>query len=228
MRVAALYDVHGNLPALEAVLADIERIRVDAIVFGGDIAGGPFPAETVERLRALGERTVFIRGNLERELVQPGPPREGGPPPGALDELLAKLTREQVTFLYELPEQQLLEVDGLGRVLCCHATSRNDYEIVTPATPDAHLLEVLADVDADVVVVGHTHMQDDRRAGSVRFVNAGSVGVPYEDAPGAYWALLGPEVELRRTEYDPAALGGYELPHASRAEATAYFEGLRS
>jgi len=136
------------------------------------------------------------------------------------------LSDDQVAFLHELPERQLLEVEGLGRILFCHVTPRNDFEIVTPATPEEQLRVILAGVDADDVVVGHAHMQDDRRVESVRFVNAGSVGMPYEDESGAYWALPGPEVELRRTAYDVAALGDHELPHASRAEATAYFESI--
>jgi putative phosphoesterase len=226
VRVAALYDVHGNLPALEAVLADVEDAHVDAVVVGGDVVGGPFPDETVERLRALGARVRWLRGNAERELVEQPPPREAGPPPGELERLLAQLTDEQVEFLYRLPEQLELEVDGLGRVLFCHATPQNDLELVTPLTPAERLSRLVAGVVADVVVAGHTHMQDDRTAGGVRWVNAGSVGMPYEDEPGAYWALLGPDVELRRSAYDSAGLQGYEYPQASRREAAEYFESL--
>ena len=156
-------------------------------------------------LRGLGERVRFIRGNAERELVEPDPPRPGGPPPGMLDEQRAKLTDEQIAFAYGVPEQQELEIEGLGRVLFCHATPRNDIEIVTPASSEARLREVLAEVEANVVVVGHTHMQDDRVVDGIRFVNAGSVGMPYEDEPGAYWALLGPDVEMRLSAYDAEA-----------------------
>jgi putative phosphoesterase len=223
-RVAALYDVHGNLPALEAVLE--EAAQADLIVVGGDVVGGPFPAETVERLRALGDRVRWLRGNSERELVEQPPPREAGPPPGELERLRAALADEQVDFLYGVPEQVELEVDGLGHVLFCHATPQNDLDIVTPLTPEERLRRILGGVRADVVVAGHTHIQDDRRVGCVRWINAGSVGMPYEDEPGAYWALLGPEVELRRTAYDASALGGYEYPQASRQEAAEYFESL--
>ena len=219
MRVAALYDVHGNLPALEAMLAEIGD--ADLIVAGGDVVGGASPAETVERLRGLGERVRWLRGNAERELVEMPPPREAGPPPGELERLRAALTDEQVEFLYGLPERVELELDGLGRVLFCHAVPQNDLDIVTPLTPDERLARILEGVVADVVVAGHTHIQDDRAVGDVRWVNAGSVGMPYEDAPGAYWALLGPDVELRRTEY-PAA----EPPLATRREAAEYFESL--
>ena len=221
---ALLYDVHGNLPALEAVLA--EAAGVDLIVVGGDVVGGAFPAETIERLRAEGDRVRWLRGNAERELVEQPPPREAGPPPGELERLRAALTDEQVDFLYRLPEQVELEVEGLGHVLFCHATPQNDLDIVTPLTPEERLGRILEGVRADVVVAGHTHIQDDRRVGGVRWINAGSVGMPYEDELGAYWALLGLQVELRRTEYDPTKLGGYEYPEASRQEAAEYFESL--
>jgi putative phosphoesterase len=224
LRVAALYDVHGNLPALEAVLA--EAADADLIVAGGDVVGGPFPAETLERLRAEGDRVRWLRGNVERELVEQPPPREGGPPPGELERLLAALTGEQVDFLYGLSERVELDLPGLGHVLFCHATPQNDLDMVTPLTPDERLRRILEGVSADVVVAGHTHVQEDRRVGGVRWVNAGSVGMAYEDEPGAYWALLGPDVELRRTEYDAARLGGYEYPQASRQEAAEYFESL--
>ena len=218
-RVAALYDVHGNLPALEAVLAEV--VSADLIVAGGDVVGGAFPAETVERLRGLGERVRWLRGNAERELVEMPAPREAGPPPGELERLRAALTDEQVEFLYGLPERVELELDGLGRLLFCHAVPQNDLDIVTPLTPQERLARILDGVGADVVVAGHTHIQDERRIGGVRWVNAGSVGMPYEDAPGAYWALLGPDLELRRTGYAAA-----ETPLATRREAAEYFESL--
>jgi predicted phosphodiesterase len=163
----------------------------------------------------------WLRGNAERELVELPPPREAGPPPGELERLRAALTGEQVEFLYGLPERVELELDGLGRVLFCHAVPQNDLDIVTPLTPKERLARILDGVDAEVVVAGHTHIQEDRRMGGVRWVNAGSVGMPYEDAPGAYWALLGPDVELRRTEYAAA-----ETPLATRREAAEYFESL--
>jgi putative phosphoesterase len=223
VRVAALYDIHGNLPALEAVLQEVDA---DLVVVGGDVTGGAFPAETVERLRGLGESARWLRGNLERELVEVPPPREAGPPPGELERLREALSDEQVEFLYGLPEQFELDVDGLGKLLFCHATPNNDLEIVTPLTDEERLARILEGADANVVVVGHTHMQDDRRVGGIRWINAGSVGMPYEDAPGAYWALLGREVELRCTCYDVAALGGHKYPQATRQEAVEYFESV--
>jgi predicted phosphodiesterase len=217
LRVAALYDIHGNLPALEAVLAEVDA---DAIVLGGDIVGGEEPRAVLERLRGL-DSAHWLRGNAERELVAPGPPREGGPPPGVLEELKSRLSEDDIDFLYGLPERLTLEVDGLGEVLFCHATPRNDYEIFTILSPDERVLEMMGGVPQRVVVCGHTHVQDDRRIGEYRVVNAGSVGMAYEDTPGAYWALLGPDVGLRRTSYV-----GMPEPEAGRDEASSYFESI--
>ena len=98
------------------------------------------------------------------------------------------------------------DIDGLGLVLCCHAGPDSDeFPIITPATPDEVIAEALASTEANLVIAGHTHMQFDRSVAGHRMVNAGSVGRPYADQPGAYWALLGPEVDLRRTAYDFAA-----------------------
>ena len=88
-------------------------------------------------------------------------------------------------------------------MLCCHAGPDSDeVPIITPATPDEVIAEALASTEAGVLIAGHTHMQFDRRVAGRRMVNAGSVGMPYADRPGAYWALLGPDVDLRRTAYD--------------------------
>jgi predicted phosphodiesterase len=217
VRVAALYDIHGNLPALEAVLAEVDA---DAIVLGGDIVGGDEPGQVLERLRAL-DHAHWLRGNTERELVAPGPPREGGPPPGAMEELKARFSADDLDFLYGLPKQVTLELDGLGEALFCHATPRNDWEIFTILSPDERVQELMGGVPQRLIVCGHTHVQDDRRVGEYRIVNAGSVGMAYEDEPGAYWALLGPDVELRHTSY-----AGMQEPEAGRDEASAYFESI--
>ncbi len=219
MRVAALYDIHGNLPALDAVLA--EAADAETIVIGGDVVGGAFPAETVERLRALGDGALWLRGNAERELVEP-PAGAAGPPPEELERMRSTLGGGQIEFLYGLPERVELELEGIGRVLFCHATPWNDLDIVTPLTSDERIDRILDGVDADLVVAGHTHMQDRRAC----WLNPGSVGMPYEDVDGAFWAMLGPSVELRRTAYDRGAVGGYEYPRATRQEAAEYFESL--
>jgi putative phosphoesterase len=227
--VAALYDVHGNLPALDAVL---EGIDAEVVVVGGDIAAGPWPAETLERLRALGDRARWIRGNADRELASPSEPvEEGGPPPAVMSWTRARLSSEQLEFLGGLPLTETIDVDGVGRVLFCHATPRSDDELLTSISDEERWRIALAGVDADVVVCGHTHVQFDRRIGGVRLLNAGSVGMPYEAQPGAYWLELGPGVRQRRTEYDTdgaareiAAIWPEEWPAATPDGATAFFE----
>jgi putative phosphoesterase len=226
VRVAALYDVHGNLPALEAVLAEVDA---DLILVGGDFVAGPWPSETFERLRGLGDRARFIRGNADREVVEPSQPgRVGGPPPGVMEFVRERLSEEQRSFLAGLPLVESVKVEGIGRVLFCHATPRDDEELLTRISPDERWRDALGDVDADVVVCGHTHVQFDRRIGDRRLVNSGSVGMPYEHEPGAYWTLLGPDVEFRRTEYEPGDIPGSgwpdEWPSATPEEATEFFE----
>ena len=204
MRIAALCDVHGNVPALEAVLAEIPDDAT--IVVGGDIVGGPWPGEALERLRSLGQRALWVRGNADREAaadVQVGMSEEAR---RSLAWTAEQLTAEQKEFLAGLPETQVVDVDGLGTALFCHGTPRSDEEIVTAVTSDERLRAILDGVEQRTVVGGHVHHQFDRTVDGTRFVNAGSVGMPYEGRPGAYWALLGPDVELRRTEYDVEAM----------------------
>jgi putative phosphoesterase len=200
LRVAALYDIHGMLEPLEAVLAEVAE--TDVIVVGGDVASGPQPVETLELLRALGDRARWVRGNGDRGLAT-GDAGDVGPAiQASLDWTAERLSDQQRGFLGSLPETVVLDVDGLGDVCFCHATPRSDEEIVTQATPDRHLRKVLARTSESVVVAGHTHMQLDRRVDGFRWVNAGSVGMPYEGEVAAFWALLGPDVELRRTPFD--------------------------
>ena len=255
-RAAALYDVHGNLPALEAVLAELADVAPDAlVVVGGDFANGPFPAQTVDLLRSLGERAVFISGNGERELIEGRVGADGGWA-ARTAWIGERLDDERRAFLARLPATVSLDVEGLGDVLFCHGSPRSDEEIVTSLTPDERLRPMLAGVQERVVVVGHTHGQFDRVVDGTRVVNAGSVGMPYEDEPGAYWALLGSErtsnkvllegegVALRRTTYglEEAAerirASGFPAAHefvaefvlgvtaGRRREASEYFERL--
>jgi putative phosphoesterase len=203
LSVATLYDVHGNLRALEAVLAEVPEDAT--IVVGGDVcAGGEQPGETLERLRALGDRVVWIRGNADREL-HPG--EEGVVPAEVVEPTRAQLTEEQIEFLYTRPATA-----RIGDVLYVHASPRNDLDVFTERTPEERIAFLFEDVDADVVVCGHTHTQFERTIAGTRVVNSGSVGMPYEDEPGAYWTL---DLEHRRTGYDGAVL------RASRDEAVA-------
>jgi putative phosphoesterase len=226
VRVAALYDIHGNTPALEAVLAELQDDVV--IVCGGDVAVGPFPGATLELLRGLGDRVRWIRGNADRELMQG---EQGLAPEDVIRWVREQLSAEQIAFLHGQPERLTLAVEGVGTVLFCHATPQNDTDIFLEGTPEERVAPSFAGLEADLVVCGHTHMQFSREIAGIRVVNAGSVGMPYDDEPGAYWLSLGPEVEQRRTPYDEAGLDGSSFPgdyfrggRRSRAEVTAYFE----
>ena len=217
-RVAVLFDVHGNLPALEAALAAADAAGAGTIVFGGDLVPGPMPGEVVERVRALGPRARAIRGNGDRLVVDAFDGRLPDALPAPLRELLAwtaaQLDRSQRDFLAALPPTLALAVAGVGDVLVCHATPDSDETLVTARTPDARLHALFAGAGAPTVVCGHTHMPYDRTVGGVRVVNAGSVGLPF-GAPGAHWLLLGPDVRPVRTAYDAEGL-------AARVRATTY------
>ncbi|MBA2642423.1 MAG: metallophosphoesterase family protein [Actinobacteria bacterium] len=236
MRVAVLNDIHGNLPALEAVLAEIGQQGVDAIVCGGDVVAGPFPSEVFDRLTSLpGVR--FLRGNADR-LVLDGVEEYGRDWVADRD----RLGSGRLAELASWPLTVDLEIDGLGRTLFCHAIPTADEPVFTRVTPDEVVVELIGEVDADVLLCGHTHVQFDRTLpGGLRVVNAGSVGSPYEGRRGAFWALLGPTVELRRTEYDveqavarirsaaPSSeeLIGWLLDPPDPDETSAYFESQR-
>jgi len=203
--VAALYDVHGNLVALEAVLAEVPDDAT--IVVGGDIcAGGEQPSETLARLRGLGERVRWVRGNSDREL---SPGEEGLAPPEVVEEARSRLSEAEIAFLHELPATQ-----RIGDVLYCHASPRNDVDLFTERTPEERIAFLFDGLDVPTVVCGHTHTQFERTVGGVRVVNAGSVGMAYEEEPGAYWLL---DLVRRRTPYEGAEL------LASREEAVAEF-----
>jgi putative phosphoesterase len=205
MRVAAIYDVHGNLPALEAVLQEIRHAAVDQIVVGGDVVPGPMPRETLTHLRDLSIPVRFIQGNGEAAVLA----EMAGTDPGKLPEQAREAVRwtaRQVSadderWMAGWPATVRLKIQGLGEVLFCHATPRSDTEIFTCLTAENRILTAFAGVDVPVVVRGHTHMQFDRTIGRIRVVNAGSVGMPFGE-PGADWLMLGPNVQLRHTSYD--------------------------
>ena len=189
MTTAALYDVHGNLPALEAVLA--ETVGADAVVFGGDLIWGAWPRECLELALSLGDRARFVLGNTDRFVLT------------ATDEssswVRERLSGEQLELVRAWP--LTLELDG---VLYCHATPRSDEELVVPVSSEERWAEVLEGVEERVVVCGHTHIQFDEVHAGRRVVNPGSVGNPTDRAT-AWWALIGPEIELRTTDYDTVA-----------------------
>jgi putative phosphoesterase len=204
MRILALYDIHGNREALDAVLADPRAAGPDAVVVGGDVVPGPFNRDVLERLEALPSPVHWVRGNGERELAE----AVGAPPS---DDFVAQRAArgvgeggdDRARALGELP--LTLELDG---VLFCHATPRSDMEILTRISPPERWADALAGVTAPLVVAGHTHQQDDRMVGATRFVNAGSVGLPYEGDGAARWLWLEDGVpDLRSTAYDARGAG---------------------
>ena len=221
MRVAALYDIHGNLPALEAVLHEIRAAHVDRVVVGGDVLPGPMPRESLARLLDLDIPVQFIRGNGDREVIAPS-----GDVPEAYRESMRwnadQLRLEDRQRLASWPLTLRVRIDGMDEVLFCHATPQNDTDIFTRLTPDESLLPLFGGLGVSVAVCGHTHMQFDRTIGAVRVVNAGSVGMPFGE-PGAYWLLLGPDVQLRHTSYDLAEaarrIRGTEYPKADEFAA---------
>lgn len=222
MRVAVLYDIHGNLPALDAVLAEVRAIGVDEIVIGGDVLPGPMPRECLDRLFGLPTPVRFIRGNGDRESVA----HRAGGGTSTLPETVRTVLRWTGAQLDDAlshsvaawPLTRSVDVAGVGKVLFCHATTRNDTEIFTKETPEAVLLPVFGGVDAAVVACGHTHMPFDRTVGRLRVVNPGSVGMPFGE-PGAHWMVFStdrtPTIEWRHTHYDLSAA-------ADRVRSTSY------
>jgi predicted phosphodiesterase len=218
MRVAAIYDIHGNLPALEAALEEIRSAAVDVVVVGGDVVPGPMEHEALDRLYSLGARTRFLRGNCEVAVLDhlAGRPGRALPPEAreAIEWTAGRLRPEDRRAFEDWPRTLRLSVDGVGDVLFCHATPRDEDECFTRLTSEDRLAPIFAGLDVAMVVCGHTHMQFDRVVAGLRVVNAGSVGMPFGE-PGADWLLLGPDVQLRHTRYD---LGSA----AERVRRTAY------
>jgi predicted phosphodiesterase len=221
MKVAALYDIHGNLPALEAVLEELRGEGVDRIVVGGDVLPGPMPRETIDRLLRLDVPVGFIYGNGEAAVLEQLAGREPGKVPDfyrpAIHWTAEEVRASHGSVIAGWPMTHLVDIPGIGNVLFCHATPRNEDEIFTEATPEERLLPIFSELTAPVVVCGHTHMQFDRMVGRTRVVNAGSVGMPFGN-PGADWLLLGgggTGLQFRHTTYDLQSA-------AARVRATAF------
>src|SRR5262245_55710607 len=219
MRIAALFDIHGNVPALEAVLSDVRAARVDRIVVGGDIVVGPMTSEALAYMRTLDLPVEFIYGNCEVAVLD----QLAGRTPKApwlsskyrpVLEWTAEQHRADRDVLATWPLTLWFDVPGIGPVLFCHATPRDDDEGFLKTTAEEKIRPLFDGLGAALVVCGHTPMQFDRRVGKTRVVNAGSVGMPFGE-PGAYWLLISPNIELRRTAYDLGAA-------ARRIRATSY------
>lgn len=212
MRVAALADVHGNAPALAAVLEEVGRERLDLVVFCGDVTWGSLPQETLALVRALSIPARFVRGNTDRMV---GVETDGRGP-----WMTSQHTAEDLAFLASFEQTVSVDVEGLGPTCFCHGSPRSDEECVTERTPVERVREFMADREEQVVVTAHVHLQYDRMVDGIRSVGPGSVGLPMGDQPGyAYWATLGPDVELRRTPYDlEAAIGLMQATDDPRVE----------
>lgn len=202
-RVAVLSDIHAVLPALEAVLAEPEVRAADRIVLTGDITAGPQPVQVLDLLTSLGDRIVWISGNADRELLEYRRGQRDSIPDPIAPWAADQLREDHLDLLGRLPRSLSLAVRGLGKVLFCHATPRDDEEVVLVDSRLDRWREVFSELDTDIrtVVCGHTHMPFVRLAHGRLVINPGSVGMPY-GRPGAHWALLGPGIELRSTDFD--------------------------
>jgi predicted phosphodiesterase len=221
--VAVLSDIHGVLPALDAVLAEPALQQAERIVLTGDIAAGPQPAQTLDRLMGLGDRVTWVRGNTDRELVELARGADIDMP-GIFGWAAGQLSPDQVDWLAGLPATVTLDVGGFGDVVFCHATPRDDKEIVVVDSRLERWAEVLGDLPDQVmtVVCGHTHMPFARLANRRQIVNPGSVGMPY-GRQGAHWALLGGGiVEMRRTPYDAGVACEQVTAQSSYPEVAAW------
>ena len=206
MRTAAIYDIHGNLPALESVLDDIHSAHVDQVIVGGDVVPGPMPRETLGALLELDIPVQFIHGNGDREVIATRTGKETSAVPERFREVTRwnaqQLLPEDERLLASWPLTRRLEIPGIGQVLFCHATPRKDTDVFTRFTSEDLLGPIFEGLNVRLVICGHTHMQFDRTIAKLRVVNAGSVGMPF-GKPGAYWLLLGPDdIQLRHTSYN--------------------------
>lgn len=222
-RVAVVSDIHGNAVAMAAVARDVLAAEPDALVFGGDLTWGPMPEETwllaTELRDCVGGAVYFIRGNAERALAELRTRSQARQPTTRERWMLAQHSAPTLDALGMFSSTVTLNVQGLGPTRFCHGSPRSDEELITPRTPDERMSALLEQVHERVLVSAHTHIQFDRRVVGIRSINPGSVGMPYQAAPGAYWALLGPDVELRRTEYElGAAVDAYRATDDPLAE----------
>jgi putative phosphoesterase len=203
-RVAVLGDVHGNAVALAAVLEELRPEKVDLVVWTGDLSWGHEPTVTLDLVRSLETQSRFVRGNAERALLELAD-GTNATPTDRERWMLEAHSPEDLELARSFAHAHSVEVDGLGAIYSTHGSPRSDEELLTAGTPEERVAAATSEISERVLVTGHTHSQYDREVAGVRTINPGSVGMPYEGRPGAYWALLGPDVELRCTEYDVEA-----------------------
>jgi predicted phosphodiesterase len=231
--VAVLSDVHGVLPVLEAVLAEVDVQHADLVVVTGDLASGPQPVEVLQTLVGLGERAVLVRGNADRELVA----LAGGESVEVPDEIshwaAAQLRDADVALLAGLPHPVVIDIDGFGPTVFCHGSPRRDDEVLLVDTRLERWAEAFADLPAEhsTVVCGHTHMPFVRLVNRRLVINSGSVGMPY-GRPGGSWALLrSGQVTLCHTPVDldrAVATISAESSYPGRAGWADYFVRARA
>lgn len=234
MRIGLISDIHGNLPALEAVLQRLDEEEIDRVICLGDLAVGPWPSETVRRLRELAPATIV--GNWDAWMldgVRPCGDSEAGKRLLDMGSFWAEqLDADDLAFMRSAEPELDLTADGAGRVVFFHGSPRSYNEPILAASSTEELTHMLSGHDAPIVVVGHTHVQMLRRLPFTLIINPGSVGLPFVewpilDAQVCPWAEFGIleyggdgdlNVELRRTPYDAASVVAYTLasgvPHA--------------
>jgi predicted phosphodiesterase len=198
--LAILYDVHGNRPALEAVLQDARTAGADRFLLGGDYSAfGAWPVECVEILRGLGERATWIRGNWERWQAEPDAVPDAPVIQGAAAWVREQLGPASIAELAALPTRAVLR-----DTLFVHGSPLSDIEPFGPEPDPEGDDQALAGVSQRRVVFGHSHLQFSRTtAGGIELANPGSVGLPWDGDARAAYALLGEDaLELRRVAYD--------------------------
>lgn len=235
MRIALISDIHGNLVALDAVLADIETQRVEGIVCLGDVAlTGPQPRQSVARLRSLG--CPVVTGNCDAWMLEPErdePQDEAGRNIRDIDHwTVSQLVAEDFDYLRTFQPTVVVPLGDGTVLLCYHGSPRSFRDPIRPGTDHEQLAAMFAGTSARVYAGGHTHEQMLRRHGQSFVVNPGSVGLPFDRVPAtrdtrnpawAEYAILTAEgerlsVDLRRVPFDVAALirAAHEsgMPHA--------------
>jgi len=205
---AALYDIHGNLPALQAVGEEILDLDVEYVIVGGDVLPGPLATEAIDYLAAFPLPVHLLCGNGDREVLARAmgtttdwyikAPAEAQV---AVDWTARQLEVRHIQAIQNWPTRQTVDVLSLGVIDFIHASPRNDTDCITKLSDEDDLAALFRDQVADLFVCGHTHMQFDRRVGAKRIVNAGSVGMPF-GRTGADWLLIADTIEFRHTDYD--------------------------
>ncbi|MGI8415853.1 MAG: metallophosphoesterase family protein [Nakamurella sp.] len=203
-QVAVLSDVHGVLPVLEAVLDEPDVVSADLVVVTGDHAAGPQPVEVLDRLVAMGDRVLLVRGNADRDLVALAHGEQIQVPDAVVPWAAAQLRNDQIALLADLPHPVTVDIEGFGPVLFCHGTPGDDEEVVLVDSSLQRWQDVFAELPLVVrtVVCGHTHMPFVRLVDRRLVINSGSIGMPY-GRPGGSWALFdNGAVSLRHTPVD--------------------------